>query len=338
MKSSRTLRAAVPAVGTLAVLLVSSASALRPSLDAEGPAERMARRASAMLAALSDGQSVAARAAHDDPERTQWAFGPVQREGIKVGDLDDGQVEALEALLDTALSDAGMTMWRQVQQLESELRRMESTPERVATHRDPDLYWLRVYGTPGEAQRWSWRFEGHHLALHVDCRPDRVPSVTPFFIGARPTLRETETGTESTVNVFGALNRAYRAAVAEGGEALPPSEQPRPRDIRMGPGKDELPPEDGVRFADLEPAVRAKLKGMLTAYLSMLDPSLRTPYEFDPERAAAVRFVRWGGEALEGPRAWTLLTPRFALELFTTDGPGHVHAVLRDVDRDFGGK
>ena len=47
----------------------------------------------------------------------------------------------------------------------------------------------------------------------------------------------------------------------------------------MGPGRDELPPADGVRLADLEPAVRAKLGGLLTAYLSMLDPALRTPYD-----------------------------------------------------------
>ena len=338
MKLTR-MTGAAPLAGTLAVLLISSASALRPRPVADGPAEQMALRAAAMLAALSDAQSDLAAAAHDDPERTQWAFGPVQREGIKVGALDDAQVEALEGLLDTALSDEGMAMWRQVQQLESELRRMESTPERVATHRDPDLYWLRVYGEPGEAQRWSWRFEGHHLALHVDCRPGQVPSVTPFFIGARPTLREVEGGgTESTVNVFGALNRAYREAVGAGGDALEPSEGPRPRDIRMGPGRDELPPADGVRLADLEPAVRAKLGGLLTAYLSMLDPALRTPYDLDLDRADGLRFVRWGDVALEGPRAWTLRTPRFALELFTTDGPGHVHAVLRDVERDFGGQ
>ena len=39
-----------------------------------------------------------------------------------------------------------------------------------------------------------------------------------------------------------------------------------------------------------------------------------------------------------GPGHGPCSPPRFALELFTTDGPNHVHAVLRDVDRDFGGE
>lgn len=339
MRRSTQLRCLLPAAGCLAVLLVSSAFALRPSAASNGPADQMARRATALLDALSDEQSIEAHTLHSDPERTQWAFGPVQREGVTIGALDEAQVKALEQLLDTALSDAGMTMWRQVQQLEAELRRLESTPERIATHRDPDLYWLRVYGKPGTDQRWSWRFEGHHLALHVDCRPDRTPSVTPFFVGARPVLGEDKDGApSSTVDVFGALNRGYRAAVELGGGALPESDQPRPRDIRMGPGNRALPAADGVPFADLKPELRASVTGLLTTYLALLDEPLRSPYAFEPERAAVVRFMRWGGSDLDGARAWTLLTPRFALELFTTESPDHVHAVLRDVDRDFGGK
>ena len=344
MPSSSWIKRLAPAAGCLAVALVSTAVARVEPQDRDGIAERMARAAQSMLAALPDKLSSNARAAHGDPERTQWAFGPVQREGLAIGALDEDQVAALEELLDTALSTDGMTMWRQVRRLETELRRLESTPEKVATHRDPDLYWLRVYGEPGPEQRWSWRFEGHHLALHVDCRAGRTPSVTPFFVGARPVLAvptsadPEASAPRSTVDVFGALNEGYRSALEGGGDALPESEQPRPRDIRMGPGSDSLPGEDGVRFADLKPEVREGIAALMSTYLELLDEPLRVPYSFDPQRAGAVRFMRWGGSDLDGPRAWTLLTPRFALELFTTDGPNHVHAVLRDVDRDFGGE
>ena len=359
MPSSSWIKRLAPAAGCLAVALVSTAVARVEPQEPDGVTDRMARAARSMLAALPAKLSGEARTLHEDPERTQWAFGPVQREGLAIGALNEGQVEALEALLDTALSDKGMAMWRQVRQLETELRRLESTPEKIATHRDPDLYWLRVYGEPDPEQRWSWRFEGHHLALHVDCRPGRTPSVTPFFVGARPVLQgslpdgispaaptpegDRPAGSESgvpaaTVDVFGALNRGYRSALKSGGSALPESERPRPRDIQMGPGHDALPAEDGVRFADLQPEARASVAALLTTYLELLEEPLRVPYAFDPQRANAVRFMRWGAGALDGPRAWTLLTPRFALELFTTEGPDHVHAVLRDIDRDFGGK
>lgn len=339
MSRSHWIQRIAPLAGCLTVALVSTAVARVGPAPPNGVAEQMASSARAMLAVLPDELDREATAAHSDDERTQWAFGPVQRAGLPIGALDEGQVKALEALLDTALSDKGMTMWRQVRQLESELRRLESTPERVATHRDPDLYWLRIYGAPGAEQRWSWRFEGHHIALHVDCRPGRTPSITPFFVGARPVLEDQEDGGQgATVDVIGSLNEAYRSALEIGGESLPESGQPRPRDIRMGPGSNELPAKDGAPFSGLEPEVRGAVAGLLTTYLELLDEPLRAPYLFDPQRAEAVRFMRWGGSDLDGPRAWTILTPRFALELFTTDGPDHLHTVLRDIDRDFGGK
>ena len=32
--------------------------------------------------------------------------------------------------------------------------------------RDPGLYYLRVFGEPGEAGPWGWRFGGHHVSLN----------------------------------------------------------------------------------------------------------------------------------------------------------------------------
>src|SRR6266852_5326188 len=32
--------------------------------------------------------------------------------------------------------------------------------------RDPGLYYLRVFGEPGGAAPWGWRFGGHHLSLN----------------------------------------------------------------------------------------------------------------------------------------------------------------------------
>ena len=32
--------------------------------------------------------------------------------------------------------------------------------------RDPGLYYLRVFGEPGEQGLWGWRFGGHHISLN----------------------------------------------------------------------------------------------------------------------------------------------------------------------------
>ena len=49
-------------------------------------------------------------------------------------------------------------------------------------------------------------------------------------------------------------------------------------------------------------------------------------------------FAHWGAASVRGERAWALVTESFALELATTTGKSHVHALLRDPGRDFGGE
>ncbi|MEM9381371.1 MAG: DUF3500 domain-containing protein [Planctomycetota bacterium] len=333
MISASRAQRALSVLGCTAVL-IASAVASRGELRPRTVGEAMAARADALLDALAD-RADAARAAHDDPERTQWAFGPVRREGVSLGGLTEGQMQRLEDLLDTALSESGLAAWREVRAQEIELRRRESTPERVAVHRDPDLYWVRVYGVPSATSRWSWRFEGHHFALHVDCRPGEAPSVTPFFVGANPLFLEGEGGEESIgVALFESLNERYGGVRVETGA----NDRRRPGDVRMAPGSDALPPTGGVALARLDAEQRAAVLSLLTTYLDLLDPDLRAPYGLRPDTDVNVCFERWGGSGLREPRAWCLRTPRFALELVTTDGPHHVHVLLRDAERDFGGR
>lgn len=342
---------ALTALGTLAWLasFQEPAKLNEPPGTADGVARgrAMVVCAKGLLACLDEGQQALARATLDNPERRTWAFGPVRREGIRLDQINSDQFVLLEALLDTTLSDAGMDAWHQVRELESVLRKMESTPDRVAAHRDPNLYWLRVYGTPGPAEHWSWRFEGHHFALHVTCMPNQVPSVTPFFLGASPFLSsELGPGYElrSSVNVFGELNRMLKQLVEYLDEdvakktmpALSEAEpQERPRDIRMGPGRPGLPAPSGIDVAELPPASARHVRWLLRAYTDLLEPDL---CQFDLEGAESVHFSRWGGTDLAATRTWSIRTETFALELATTDGPNHVHALLRDISRDFGGE
>ena len=52
--------------------------------------------------------------------------------------------------------------------------------------RDPGLYYLRVFGEPGGAAPWGWRFGGHHISLNNLIVGGTVRSVTPCFLGADP--------------------------------------------------------------------------------------------------------------------------------------------------------
>lgn len=52
--------------------------------------------------------------------------------------------------------------------------------------RDPGLYYLRVFGEPGGAGPWGWRFGGHHVSLNNLVVDGELVSATPCFLGADP--------------------------------------------------------------------------------------------------------------------------------------------------------
>ena len=52
--------------------------------------------------------------------------------------------------------------------------------------RDPGLYYLRVFGEPGGAAPWGWRFGGHHVSLNNLVVDGEVVATTPCFLGADP--------------------------------------------------------------------------------------------------------------------------------------------------------
>lgn len=337
MKSLAGPALALAAAGLLAAAAPGDRAQEPGGQEAPGQAEReaMARAVAAVLAPLKE-RAADARAPFDDPERRQWAFGPVERLGVSLGQIEDE--EPVEALLDTVLSEAGLEAFRQIRELEHILRRRESKPGRPAAHRDADLYWLRVYGEPGTDGPWGWRFEGHHFALHVSCVPGAVPTITPFFLGASPLAgvakdewREgVEPRTGMTVEVFERL--AERSGAAAESMGLNPDAEGKPRDIRMGPGVFDLPDVEAWRVTNDK--ALATVRHVVSDFESLLDgPFRRCADELDLESA---HFQAWHGEG-DGEHGWCVRGDGWMLELMTTTGPDHVHIVLRDERHDFGG-
>ena len=53
--------------------------------------------------------------------------------------------------------------------------------------RDPELYYLTVFGDPSAKSTWGWRLEGHHVSLRFAIDNGRLlVSSTPQFLGANP--------------------------------------------------------------------------------------------------------------------------------------------------------
>src|SRR3954462_5977890 len=170
--------------GALGALMLQPAGTAR---GANAGAASASQAANAFLASLPAELRKSASFPFDSAERPQWFFVPRDRVGVPLLKLDDPQSELLGPLLATALSPEGLLEARGVMKHENILRRVE-TEAGVAdvSRRDPGLYYTSVFGKPGRAAPWAWRFEGHHLSINVTQLPGQPPVVGPVFIGANP--------------------------------------------------------------------------------------------------------------------------------------------------------
>ena len=67
--------------------------------------------------------------------------------------------------------------------LEQILRELEKGRGPV---RDPELYYLTIFGKPDDRGKWGWRVEGHHLSLNFTLEDGKIVAATPAFFGSNP--------------------------------------------------------------------------------------------------------------------------------------------------------
>jgi Protein of unknown function (DUF3500) len=158
-------------------------------------AGRMAGAAYAWLSSLTaDQRSIASGAGPaDDPsdnERRRWFYTPTDHGGLTVHQQRPAQQRAALRLVSTGLSAAGYTTVATIMGLENVLDYQEGFVVRFDRERgrDPGMYYLRVFGEPGGAGPWGWRFGGHHVSLNNLVVDGLLVSTTPCFLGADPAV------------------------------------------------------------------------------------------------------------------------------------------------------
>jgi Protein of unknown function (DUF3500) len=151
-------------------------------VGAHAPAEEMSEAAKQFLTALTAEQRTKATYPFTDRERFNWHFVPKPRNGLPFKEMTSPQHELGRALLRTGLSQQGFTKATNIMLIiEQVLGELESDP----TRRDPGLYYVTIFGNPGQPP-WGWRVEGHHLVLNFVVGTNDVVSVTPNFFGSNP--------------------------------------------------------------------------------------------------------------------------------------------------------
>ena len=159
-------------------------------------ASRMAAAAAAWLDTLDPAQrAVAAGAAPSadagsDAERRRWFYTPTDHGGLTLGAQRPVQQRLAHRLVASGLSVAGYNTVATIIGLDNVLDQVEgwSVDWGRERGRDPGLYYLRVFGEPGGAAPWGWRFGGHHVSLNNLVVDGAVQSTTPCFFGADPAV------------------------------------------------------------------------------------------------------------------------------------------------------
>lgn len=153
------------------------------------PAERMVQTARAWLADLSEEQYQRAVSPWpSDDERHRWFYTPTDHGGLPLARMRPAQQSRAMQLVATGLSKPGYVTATTIMGLENVLDQVENWQVDWGRERgrDPQLYWLKIFGEPDLRGTWSWRFGGHHVSFQHSVRDGEVVASSPSFLGADP--------------------------------------------------------------------------------------------------------------------------------------------------------
>jgi hypothetical protein len=318
----------------LALLFLAFAAG---SSAAQSPAAKMRASMERVLAALPEKGRAQAMRPFDDRDRTDWHYTPRSRNGLSFKEMDKAARDAVHALLRTALSMSGYRKAVNIIELEIVLREIET----FGWMRDPERYHLTVYGAPDPAQRWGWRFEGHHLSLNFTLAGDKLAVDTPSFFGANPAT--VASGPRMGLRALGEEHDAGWALLESLGEAQRREAvfEARTYGDIVTASKDKVEPLDpaGIPAARLDENQRALLWKLIEVYAGSFEPGLAKARLARAKKGGieAIRFG-WAGSTARGkPHYYRVQGPLFLIEYDASQNDGnHIHTVWRDFSGDFG--
>jgi hypothetical protein len=155
-------------------------------------AERMTAAAAQWLSSLDGRQRQKAHYPFESPERERWFYTPTVQAGLPLLEMRPQQQRLAHMLTASGLSHGGYATAAAIMGLENPLHLEEGWHDRPfageaqeTRGRDPLMYYIAVFGTPGDAA-WSWHIGGHHISLAYTISDGRLVSPTPTFFGSHP--------------------------------------------------------------------------------------------------------------------------------------------------------
>ena len=325
-------------------LVVGTAWSFRGTAE---PSRAAASETSRFLKSLTDEQRSITVYEYGSPERVGWHFVPKDtRKGLPVKSMTDAQRDNVAAILKSVLSEVGYDKVSGARRLEGLVRDLEGEGRRWA--RDPNEYYLTIFGQPSKQGQWGLSFEGHHVSMNFSFDKGRIVGSTPQFLGSHPAkvlagqervglgLGYQLLGDEESLafELAGSLTDAQRSVaktsdkapkeILGAGEAQPPYESPR-----------------GLPGREMTEAQLELLSELVARYAEVACAPVAQRRLIDINGLDNVSFSYAGSMKSGEAHGYMVQGPTFVIEYVNSqaDAEGnpanHAHAIWRDMRGDF---
>lgn len=317
--------------------------------SAKPAASKMTEAANAFLASLPGDLKSKAAFTYDDPGRLKWFFTPQQdkaknptRKGLRMEEMTAKQKAAALELLRTGLSAKGFEQASTIMSLEGLLAELEGKSGSMV--RNPNWYFVSIFGEPSNTGKWGWRIEGHHLSVNFTLDKGEVVAVSPIVLAANPAivkggsrnglraLPEIETIAKELID---SLNEE-QAKVSRQAKQLPEIKEGRP-DADVG---DPI----GLPAGKLTASQKQILWKLVEAYANRLPQELANTElkRVKDSGADKIHFAYCIEETKPGkPYTYRVHGPTFVVEFLNVQGDSarnpanHIHSGWRALPSDF---
>lgn len=316
--------------------------------ETEPLAGRMADAANKLLDSVNADQKAKIAFDFDDKERTNWIFVPMQdkdrmptRKGLRLEEMNADQKQIVLDLLKTGTSESGFKSAVTIMSLESILHELEKNGAMV---RNPDWYFVTIFGKPAKSGKWGWRIEGHHLSLNFTIIDGQVASATPAFFGANPAeVKAGERKGEKTINDVDDLARELFKSLDD--EQKRTALQPK----HFGEPTAHVPAEKigtpvGLSAEKMTAAQKEVLTKLLKAYVDRMPTDIANAQWKSVTDAGLDKatFAYTGGIGPGQPHTYRVQGPTFIVQFLNVQADSaqnpanHIHSAWREVPSDFG--
>jgi hypothetical protein len=280
----------------------------------------------------------------DIDERYRFEFVPRDdRKGIRINDLSDVQQKAALQLMRTCLSEETIAKVHEIMSLELVLKTLEHRkPD--DHYRDPNKYYVAIFGIPGDHTTWGWRLEGHHLSFHFSARDKKLVSGTPGFLGANPALvldgpqKGKQVLKEEKEMAFSLLNSLSKDELKKAIiDSIAPHEIVTRNDRNV-----MLKHPVGICYSAMSGSTQQQLLELINLYIHRYTKLFAADMLKEIQTADLNNlWFAWAGRTDPGignPHYYRIQGPTILIEYDNTqNNANHIHTVVRDLLHDFGG-